>query len=82
MRSATEIRLSLCLSAKASICGPTITVPSSLASSQMTATGGKPASLQRSTAASVWPERISTPPSLATSGKTWPGRTKSLAPML
>ena len=32
--------------------------------------------------ASVWPERISTPPSLATSGKTWPGRTKSAAPLL
>ena len=33
-------------------------------------------------AASVWPERISTPPSLAISGKIWPGRTKSLAPIL
>ena len=76
------MRLILCLSAKASIWGPTITVPSSLASSQMTATGGRPASLQRSTAASVWPERMSTPPSLAISGKIWPGRTKSLAPML
>ena len=32
--------------------------------------------------ASVWPERISTPPSLATSGNTWPGRTKSAAPLL
>ena len=31
----------------------------------MTATGGRPASLQRSTAASVWPERIRTPPSRA-----------------
>ena len=61
---------------------PLITVPSSLASSQITPTGGSPASLQRSTAASVWPERISTPPSLAISGKTWPGRTKSAAPML
>jgi hypothetical protein len=28
------------------------------------------------------PDRISTPPSLAMSGKTWPGRTKSDAPML
>ena len=70
------------MAAKASICGPTITVPSSLASSQITATGANPASLHRSTAASVWPERISTPPSLAISGNTWPGRTKSLAPML
>ena len=32
--------------------------------------------------ASVWPERISTPPSLAISGNTWPGRTKSAAPLL
>ena len=48
----------------------------------MTPTGGRPASRQRSTAASVWPERISTPPSRAISGKTWPGRTKSAAPML
>jgi hypothetical protein len=70
------------LAAKASICGPTITVPSSLASSQITATGLRAARRQRSTAASVWPERISTPPSRAISGKTWPGRTKSLAPML
>ena len=76
------MRLRPCLSAKASICGPTITVPSSLASSQITAAGRWPASRQRSTAASVWPERISTPPSRAISGKTWPGRTKSLAPML
>ena len=71
------MRLILCFSQKATICCPTITVPSSLASSQMAATGGRPASLQRSTAASVWPERMSTPPSLATRGKTWPGRTKS-----
>ena len=76
------MRVSLCLTAKLSICGPTITVPSSLASSQITATGGRPASRARSTAASVWPERISTPPSRAISGKTWPGRTKSSAPML
>ena len=32
--------------------------------------------------ASVWPDRISTPPSLATSGNTWPGLTKSAAPLL
>ena len=31
---------------------------------------GSPASLQRSTQASVWPERMSTPPSRAISGKT------------
>ena len=33
-------------------------------------------------AASVWPERIKTPPSLAIKGKIWPGRTKSAAPIL
>ena len=47
-----------------------------------TPTGGRPASRHRSTQASVWPERISTPPSRATSGNTWPGRTKSAAPLL
>src|SRR3954470_10096710 len=82
MRSATDTRARAWVSAKAVICGPFITVPSSLASSQITPTGGSPASLHRSTAASVWPERISTPPSRAISGKTWPGRTKSPAPIL
>ena len=33
-----------------------------------------------STAASVWPARTSTPPSRATSGKTWPGETMSSRP--
>ncbi len=33
----------------------------------------------RSTAASVWPGRRSTPPSLARSGTTCPGRVKSCA---
>ena len=74
--------MSLCFSANAATCGPRITVPSSFISSASTPTGGRPASRHRSTQASVWPERISTPPSLATSGKTWPGRTKSLAPLL
>src|SRR5207244_1009100 len=32
-----------------------------------------------STAASVWPARTSTPPGLATSGKTWPGDTMASA---
>ncbi len=30
----------------------------------------------------MWPERMSTPPSRAISGNTWPGRTKSAAPLL
>ena len=46
--------------------------------SQITPAGIRPASRARSTAASVWPARSSTPPSLAFSGKTWPGWTMSL----
>ena len=46
--------------------------------SQITPAGIRPASRARSTAASVWPARSSTPPSLAFSGKTWPGWTRSL----
>src|SRR5688572_5025339 len=45
--------------------------------SQMTPAGASPAMRDRSTAASVWPARTSTPPSRARSGKTWPGRAKS-----
>src|SRR5690349_21793274 len=74
--------LSLCFSAKAATSRPRITVPSSFISSDSTPTAGSPASRQRSMQASVWPERISTPPSRATSGNTWPGRTKSAAPLL
>ena len=76
------MRCSACFWAKAATCGPRITVPSSLTSSQIAATGSIPASRQKSTAASVWPERINTPPSLAISGKMWPGRTKSERPAL
>ena len=68
-----------CSRAKARTSSPRLTVPSSLTSSAITPTGGKPASRARSTAASVWPERISVPPGLAISGKTCPGRTKSSA---
>ena len=45
--------------------------------SQITPAGIRPARRARSTAASVWPVRSSTPPSLALSGKTWPGWTRS-----
>ena len=45
--------------------------------SQITPAGFRPASRARSTAASVWPVRSSTPPGLAFSGKTWPGWTRS-----
>ena len=53
--------------------------PSSWSTSQITATGGSPARRARSTAASVWPRRSSTPPSRARSGNTWPGRMNSSA---
>ena len=39
-----------------------------------------PASFARSIAASVWPARTRTPPSLAISGKTWPGLTSRRGP--
>ncbi len=55
-------------------------VPSSFMISQTTPAGFSPASRARSTAASVWPERSSTPPGRARSGKTWPGRTRSREP--
>ena len=45
--------------------------------SQITPDGFSPASRARSTAASVWPVRSSTPPAFAFSGKMWPGCTRS-----
>ena len=45
--------------------------------SQITPAGVSPARRARSTAASVWPVRSSTPPALALSGNTWPGWTRS-----
>ena len=52
-------------------------VPSSLTISASTPAGVSPASRARSTAASVWPRRRSTPPGVYRSGNTWPGRTIS-----
>ena len=52
-------------------------VPSSFMISHTTPAGIRPASRARSTAASVWPARCSTPPGFARSGKTWPGCTRS-----
>ena len=52
-------------------------VPSSFMISQITPAGVSPAMRARSTAASVWPARTSTPPSRARSGKMWPGRARS-----
>ena len=51
--------------------------PSALRISQMTPAGTSPASRARSTLASVWPTRCSTPPGRARSGKMWPGRRRS-----
>ena len=51
--------------------------PSSSSTSQITPAGEQPASRARSTAASVWPARRSTPPGSARSGKMWPGRVRS-----
>ena len=49
----------------------------SLTTSHSTPAGLSPASTARSTAASVCPGRRSTPPSLARSGTTCPGRARS-----
>ena len=61
--------LSLCLRANLISCGSRAMVPSSFMISQSTPMGRQPASVTRSTTASVWPERWSTPPGLARSGK-------------
>ncbi len=52
-------------------------VPSSFMISQITPAGFRPARRARSTAASVWPARSSTPPGRLLSGNTWPGWTRS-----
>src|ERR1700733_1382034 len=80
--SAMVTCLSLCWAGKRATCSPFITVPSSFINSEITPTGGRPESLQRSTAASGWPERSSTPPSRAISGNTWAGRAKSVGPAM
>ncbi len=67
-----------CSRAKRSRSGSRAIVPSSFMISQITAAGVSPAIADRSHPASVWPARISTPPSCASSGKTWPGCTRSL----
>ena len=52
-------------------------VPSVRMISQMAPAGARPAARARSTAASVWPVRTSTPPERARNGNTWPGRARS-----
>ncbi len=66
-----------CLRAKGTSSGRRSMTPSSPAISTMAPAGRRPARRARSTAASVCPLRTRTPPGLARSGKTWPGRTKS-----
>src|SRR5258708_13033138 len=68
-----------CSLAKASKSGMRDMVPSAFISSVITPAGYRPARIARSTAASVWPARVSTPPSAARSGKVWPGIEKSEA---
>ena len=55
-----------------------ISEPSSVTSSHSTPAGVSPASRARSTAASVWPARFSTPPRRAMSGAMCPGRARSV----
>ena len=57
-------------------------VPSSFMISQITEAGLQPAMAAKSQPASVWPARISTPPSTACSGKMWPGCTRSVGWLL
>ena len=66
-----------CAWAKTSRSGKRAMVPSSFMISQITEAGEQPAMAARSQPASVWPARISTPPSTACRGKIWPGCTRS-----
>ena len=62
--SATDTILMSYLSATRSSWGIRAISPSSAITSQITAAGYMPASRARSTDASVWPARTSTPPSM------------------
>mmetsp|Transcript_34984 Transcript_34984/g.75752 ORF Transcript_34984/g.75752 Transcript_34984/m.75752 type:complete len:240 (-) Transcript_34984:355-1074(-) len=77
MRSAMVMVWRPCSLAKSKSWSRRIMVPSLLTSSQRTPAGKHPPSLARSTAASVCPARLSTPPSLHRSGKMCPGLLKS-----
>src|SRR5579864_2156674 len=78
MMSSTATILIECSAAKASRSGRRAMRPSARITSQMTPAGKRPASLHRSTIASVWPARSSTPPAAARSGNVCPGLAKSL----
>ena len=69
IRAAIVPILSLCSAAKSSRSGRRAMVPSSFMISQITAAGEQPAMPAKSQPASVWPARISTPPSTACKGK-------------
>ncbi len=71
--------LSLCFLQNSSSCGTRAIEPSSFIISQITPAGFIPARSIKSTAPSVWPARVRTPPAAARSGNIWPGRTRSEA---
>ena len=78
MRSAIEISGSRCRSANSSSSASrAIEALSSVTISHSTPAGLMPASRARSTAASVWPARLSTPPVRYRRGKMCPGRRRS-----
>ena len=78
IRSAIVIINSPCSAANAASSG-TLAIPvlSTSTISQRTPTGCSPAIRGRSTAASVCPARLRTPPARASSGMRWPGRARS-----
>ena len=76
---ATVMKVIPCSAAKRSSSGRRAIVPSGFSTSQITPAGYSPARRARSTLASVWPTRCSTPPGRDRSGKTWPGRRRSAA---
>ena len=63
------INFKLNFSATLTKSGTRAIVPSSFIISQITPAGATPHNLAKSTAASVWPDRCSTPPAFAISGK-------------
>src|SRR6516225_1924737 len=79
MRSAMVPIISPWARANSCSCGRRAMLPSSFMTSHNTPMGVTPASRHRSTAASVWPARTSTPPRRERSGKMCPGRAKSAA---
>ncbi len=66
-----------CSRANISSSGRRAMLPSGFRISTSTPAGSSPASMARSTPASVWPARVSTPPGWAISGKMWPGWCRS-----